>query len=233
MHTHNAKTLDIVALQLATTPRYQENLDVLVAYIHAHQDKHIILAPEVYLTGFDYDHMTTASKFSINALKTLKRLINHQILVLTLIMEEEEGFINQAVVIHQHKIIYKQEKSKLFALGDEHQHFIAGKSRKIKPFEIDGVSYAILICFELRFKTLWQQIEGADIVLIPSRWGKGRKTHLDILSTALAVMNQCYVALANASNEDMASSSALISPWGVVNKDDSKNIMRREFTYIT
>ncbi len=99
--------------------------------------------------------------------------------------------------------------------------FRQGKKKKIKPFEIDGVKYAILICFELRFKELWEQVEGADVVIVPSRWGKPRKTHMEVLSRALAVMNQCYVIVSNSSDEDMASSSSIISPTGEVTMNDA------------
>lgn len=208
------KTLDVVTLQLPAKKRYQENLEMLLAYIHLHQDKHIIIAPEVCLTGLDYPHMATAAKFSANAIKTLKKEVNEQIVVLTLVLEDGDEFVNQAVVIHKHKIVHKQEKVKLFKLGDEDLYFKAGKKKKIQPFEIDGVKYALLICFELRFKELWKQVEGADVVFIPARWGKARKKHMEILSQALAVMNQCYVLLSNSSDADMASSSAIISPTG-------------------
>jgi len=215
------KTLEVVALQLPTHKRYQENLDTLVAHLHAHQDKGIILTPEVFLTGLDYEHMATAAKFSANALKILKKEVNEQVLVLTLILEDGDDFVNQAVVIHKHKIVYQQNKVKLFKLGDEDLYFRAGKKRKIQPFEIDGVKYALLICFELRFKALWEQVEGVDVVLVPSRWGLPRKTHLEVLSRALAVMNQSYVVVSNASDTDMASSSAIISPTGDVTMDDT------------
>lgn len=208
------KTLEVVTLQLPSHKRYQENLDALLAHLKTHEKKQLILAPEVFLTGLDYEHLITAAKFSVNALKTLKKAVNEQILVLTLVMEEGDDFINQAVVIHKHKIIHTQEKVKLFKLGDEDLYFMAGKKKKIKPFEIEGISYALLICFELRFKELWKQVEGADVVLIPARWGKPRKAHLEILSKALAVMNQCYVVVSNSSDDDMASSSAIISPVG-------------------
>ena len=216
------KTLEIVALQLPTQKRYQENLDNLLSYLEIHQNKHIIVAPEVFLTGFDYDHMTTAAKFSANALKTLKKEVNEQVLIITLILEDGEDFINQAVFIHKHKVIHKQNKVKLFKLGDEDLYFRAGKKKKIQPFELDGVKYALLICFELRFKELWEQIEGADVVFVPSRWGKARKTHLEVLSRALAVMNQCYVVVSNASDVDMASSTAIISPTGEMTMDDTQ-----------
>ena len=216
------KTLEVVTLQLPTHLRYQENLDTLLSYLETHQDKHIVVAPEVFLTGLDYAHMTTAAKFSANALKTLKKEIDEQVVVLTLILEDGDDFVNQAVVIHKHKIIHRQEKIKLFKLGDEDLYFKAGKKKKIKPFVLDGVVYALLICFELRFKELWKQIEGADVVLIPARWGKPRKKHLEVLSEALAVMNQCYVVLSNASDVDMASSSAIISPTGEAIRDDKE-----------
>ena len=212
--------MEVVTLQLPSHKRYQENLDTLLSHLKTHQDKQIIVAPEVFLTSFDYEHMVTAAKFSANALKTLKKEVGDQIVVFTLILEEGDHFVNQAVVIHKHKIIHRQEKVKLFKLGDEDLYFAAGRKKKIKPFEIEGVKYAILLCFELRFKELWAQIEGADVVIIPSRWGKARKTHLEVLSRALAVMNQCYVIVSNSSDEDMASSSCIISPAGDVVKND-------------
>ncbi len=214
--------MEVVSLQLPSAKRYQTNLDTLLNYIHTYQDKDIIIAPEVYLTAYDYEHLTTAAKFSANALKTLKKVVDEQIVVLTLILEDGDEFINQAVVIHKHKVVHRQDKVKLFKLGDEDIYLTAGKEKKIKPFMIDGVKYALVICFELRFKDLWKQIEGADIVLVPARWGLPRKKHLEILSQALAVMNQCYVLLSNSSDADMASSSAIISPQGEVIADDNK-----------
>ena len=216
------KTLEVVALQLPTGKRYQENFDTLLEYLHLHQDKHIVVAPEVFLTGFDYEHMTTAAKFSASALKQLKKEVDEQIVVVTLILEDGDDFVNQAVVIHKHKIVHKQNKVKLFKLGDEDLYFRAGKKKKIQPFVIEGVRYALLICFELRFKELWGQIEGADVVLIPSRWGAARKAHVEILSRALAVMNQCYVVLANSADKEMAKSSGIISPSGEIVMDDNK-----------
>jgi len=216
------KNLKVTALQLPTHKRYQKNLDTLLSHLKNHQDKEIIVVPEVFLTSFDYAHMTTAAKFSANALNALKKEVNEQVLAITLILEDGDEFVNQAVIIHKHKVIHKQNKFKLFKLGDEDLYFREGKKKKIQPFEIDGVSYALLICFELRFKELWKQIEGADVVLIPSRWGIIRKRHMEILSSALAVMNQCYVAIANSSDINMASSSAIISPSGVVTMDDKK-----------
>ncbi len=219
---HRRKPMAALSLQLPSEKRYQTNLEKLLEMIRSHSESRLIVAPEVFLTAYDYEHLATAAKFSAKALKILKQEIDEQILVLTLLLEEDEHFYNQAVVIHKHKVVHRQEKVKLFKLGDEDLYLNPGKKKRIKPFEIDGVKYAILICFELRFKELWKQIEGADVVCVPARWGKPRKRHLEILSQALAVMNQCYVIVSNSSNSDMASSSAIISPNGDVVADDSK-----------
>ena len=219
---HRRKPMAALSLQLASEKRYQTNLEKLLEMIRSHPQSKLIVAPEVFLTAYDYEHLATAAKFSARALKILKQEIDEQILVVTLLLEEDEHFYNQAVVIHKHKVVHRQEKVKLFKLGDEDLYLTAGKKKRIKPFEVDGVKYAILICFELRFKELWKQIEGADVVFVPARWGKPRKRHLEILSQALAVMNQCYVIVSNSSDSDMASSSAIISPNGDVVMDDTK-----------
>jgi len=219
------KEMKAIVLQLKSKKRYQENLDKLVEQLRTHLEKEIIVAPEVFLTAYDYEHLATAAKFSAKALKILKQEVNEQILVLTLILKDGEDFVNQAVVIHKHKVVYRQNKAKLFKLGDEDIYLTAGKKKRIKPFEIEGVKYAILICFELRFKELWKQIEGADVVIVPARWGLARKVHLRILSAALAVMNQSYVLLSNSSDSDMASESSIISPNGDIVSDDSKEII--------
>ena len=225
------KNMNAVVVQLPTKKRYQKNLDALLNLIDKHGKKDLIVAPEVLLTGYDYDNIEEAARFSADAVKILKRQIDKQILVLTILKKDGDHFINQAIVIHNHKIVHRQNKVKLFRLGDEHKYLESGDIEKIKPFKIDGVTYALLICFELRFKDLWKQIEGAEVIIIPARWGLPRKLHLEILSKALAVMNQAFVILSNSSDKDMASSSAIISPNGITIQDDSKIDIRVEIDF--
>ena len=219
------KNMEVAALQLPSEKEYQKNLDRLLLLIEQLDDKAVIVAPEVYLTEYDYEHIEAAASFSAKALDILKGVIGDQVLALTLMLKEGDGYVNRAVVIHNHTIAYQQEKVKLFKLGDEDRYLEAGKQEDIRPFEIDGVKYALIICFELRFKELWKQIEGVDVILVPSRWGLPRKSHLEILPRALGVMNQCYVIVSNSSDSDMASSSAIISPNGEVIQDDESDIV--------
>jgi predicted amidohydrolase len=135
---------------------------------------------------------------------------------LTLIRKFDDNFINQAIVIHRHEIVHVQEKSKLFRLGNEDRFFVSGDTNRIKPFEIDGVRYGIVICFELRFKELWKQLEGSDIIMVPAKWGKSREQHFEILSKALAVMNQCFVLATSSGDDDIINNSMICSPSGAL-----------------
>lgn len=188
--------------------------------------KRLIVAPEVYLGGFDYDAMSMGAKKSAKAIEELTSLVNDAIVVFSVIIEKEGKFYNQALVINQHKIIYRQEKTKLFKLGNEHKHFDSGSEESIALFEVEGIRFAILLCFELRFKALWEKIEGADVVCIPAKWGVLRAHHLEILAKALAVMNQCFVVVSSVGDEGIAQASMILSPDGDVHKDI-------ENTYVT
>jgi predicted amidohydrolase len=217
---------EVALLQLKNNPNYQKNLDKILKYINELPKDTIIVAPEVCLTDYDYDNLKKACEFSEYALKELLKIVNTQVLVLTLLRKVDNSYINQAVVIHKNKIIHKQAKHKLFKLGDEHLFLEAGDDSNIVKFKIDNLEFGLLICFELRYKELWQKLEGADIIFVPSQWGEPRKRHLEILAQALAVMNQCYVLVANSSKDTMAKSSAIYAPMGGKVIDDASECIR-------
>jgi len=211
----------VTLLQIKNLASYQQSLEQIIKYIQEAEANAIIVAPELAVTGFDYDNLDAACAFSEEALKTLTKIVQQQILILTLFRKEEGKVVNQAVVIHNGGIVHKQNKYRLFKLGNEHLHFSAGTGEDIHIFEINGIRFGLLICFELRYKELWAKLEGADIICVPSQWGEPRKRHLEILGSALAVMNQCFALISNSSNETMAKSSAIYSPMGGVVLNDA------------
>ncbi len=215
----------ITLLQIPTTKEYHTNLSRLLQEIKNASQSDLIIAPEVCLTGFDYEAFEKAAAFFDPAIQAIKEIPTQAMIVLTLIKKLPQGFVNQAVVIHNQQLCHQQNKHQLFTIGEETKYFYRGEASGIVPFEVEGVRYGILICFELRFKTLWRQLEGVDIVLVPAMWGLGRKRHLEVLSEALAVMNQNFVIVCNSANEDMAKSSAVLSPWGDRIQDDTKEVI--------
>ena len=212
--------INAVALQLKNRVPYQRNLITILQYLHKYRDKDIILAPEVALTDYDYDNIEHAVRFGVVADRAIANSGYKGIFGYTRLVKRDDGYYNEAVVFKNGQIIHKQAKHRLFLLGNEHKYLKAGSSDEIEIFEVDGMKYGLLICFELRYKDLWQKLEGCDIILLPAQWGVARKRHLEILASALAVMNQCFVLLANSATANMACSSGLYSPSGGVIRDD-------------
>ncbi|HIC79201.1 MAG TPA: hypothetical protein EYP02_08445 [Sulfurovum sp.] len=78
----------LALLQLETDSSYQKNLNTLIEYIKNNQDRELILAPEVYLTAYDYDNFEEAINFYEIAIEALLPLISTQILVFTIIKRD-------------------------------------------------------------------------------------------------------------------------------------------------
>ena len=216
----------LVALQFNYANRsLEENFKTLKRLIVKTPDNAIVLAPELCLSGYKYDSLEESSQFSKQILDEIKELSTCKTIALTLIEKDGANFFNTLKIFHHGKLVQSRAKAKLFPIGEEEKYFTSGKIDDIEIIEIDGIKIATLICFELRFTDLWQKILGADVILVPSYWGKLRKEHLKSLSQALGIANQAFVIVANSSDEDMASSSAIITPFGDVYRDDSSFIV--------
>ena len=217
--------MNLIALQVKTTEDFSKNLEHLINLIKQCPKDSLILAPEIALSGFAYDRMQEAADFSILAIKELQNLAINKTIALTLITKQDNNFFNTLYIFDKQEVIHTQSKVKLFPLGNEHDYFTAGKQEDIKIIEINGLKIATLICFELRFPQLWEKVKGADIILNPAMWGLKRKDHYETISKSLALINQCFVIAANSADSNMAKSSAIISPFGNVFKDDEKELI--------
>ncbi len=216
------------ALQFVTTDDFGANLKKVKSLFSKAPSGSVCVAPEVCLTGFAYDRFEEAARFSAEALSELLPLSEDKILVFTMIEKKKKKFYNVAKVLYKRKIVYEQPKVKLFKFGGETNYFAAGSMNDIELFEIDGLKFGLLICFELRFLEIWQKMKGADIILVPAMWGALRKRHFEQFTQTLALMNQAFVIAANSANSDMAKSSAIIDPFGVPYMDDRRVFLKKE-----
>jgi len=219
--------MNLVSLQLKTSNNFEKNLQKLKKHILKTPQNSLILAPELYLNGYAYDRLEEAVNITNKAIKLLKKLsLDDKIIALTMTTKKNTKYFNTLHIFYQGQIIHTQSKAKLFVLDDEKKYFTAGDQQDIKIIEINNIKIATLICFELRFLELWKQIQGADIILVPAMWGKLRKQNYEVLSTALAIANQCYVVASDSANKNMAKSSAIISPFGkTISNNNQKRIV--------
>lgn len=223
---HNYK---LCSLSFKTTTNYKENLNTLLELVNSCDDYSLIVAPEVCLSGFDYDNLDAISSFSLQANIALKKASKNKIIILTIIEKIDNQVFNFVKIFHNEKILYQRAKAKLFLFGGEHNYFSEGKEDEVAIVEVDGLKIGLLVCFELRFKDLWKKLEGADIIALPSWWGVLRTEHFTTLSRALAIMNQCYVVASDSANEECTKMSGIINPQGDEERNGNKPCLELEY----
>ena len=205
-----------------TTDDYNTNLQTLLNLIKETPKNSLVVAPEVCLTGFDYENMDAMLDFAEVAIREIKKVSKDKIIILTMLEKRDGEVFNFAKVFYNGELMYERTKSRLFRFGDEHKYMSEGSDEEIEIVEISGIKIAILICFELRFKELWRFVEGADVIAVPSYWGITRTENFKTITSALAVINQCYVVTSDSMNEDATKMSGIIAPMGKVLRNGNK-----------
>lgn len=108
-------------------------------------------------------------------------------------------------------------KQRLFAYGDEHDHYEAGDSSVL--VDVDGVRVSPFICYDIRFPELFREVaRETDLYLVIANWPASRRAHWDALLPARAIENLAYVAGVNRTGSGGGllydGGSAAYDPWG-------------------
>jgi predicted amidohydrolase len=139
-------------------------------------------------------------------------------------------FYNTSVLINRDgEIVARYRKIHLFDvdLANGERHY---ESERIEPgndlvtAEIDGITFGLTICYDLRFPELYRllALKGAQIIMVPAGFTlhTGRD-HWEVLLRARAIENLCYV-IAPAQvgtyppNRQCFGRSMIVNPWGLV-----------------
>ena len=207
------------SLLFETTSDYDANLQTLLTLLDEAKEGTLIVAPEVCLTAYDYDNFEEVLAFAPVAIEAIKKASFNKIVILTIIEKRGDEVYNFAKVFHNGEVVYERAKARLFRFGDEHKYINEGSDDAIKIIEVDGIKIAIFICFELRFKELWNMSEGADVIAVPSYWGVLRTEHFKSITQTLAIINQCYVVASDSADEECTKMSGIITPQGEVERN--------------
>lgn len=218
--------MNLIALQTKTTDNFQDNLDYLENLILQTPLNSFILASELCLTDYCYEELEKAVDFKDIALEKLLELSYDRTISLTMTTTKNNKYYNTFFMLKDGEVLYTQDKVELFKLTQEDKYFEKGNKEEIKIFNYGNLKIAVLICFELRFIEYWKKLMGADIILIPAMWGITRKTNFEILTQALAIMNQCFVLASCNAGEEFAKGSSIVSPYGYRVADDEAEIIQ-------
>lgn len=183
-----------------------------------------VIFPETWNVGFFPENIEELAE-DVEASDSLKWMMESakayhiNIVGGSIAVREGNKILNRCYIINrQGKIVYHYDKGHLFSPGKEPLYFTAGEQNEL--FELDGISCAIQICYDIRFPELArkQALAGAKILFVPAQWPHPRSNHWIALSKARAIENQIYVVTCNgcgiAGNLVSCGHSSVYNPWG-------------------
>lgn len=128
---------------------------------------------------------------------------------------------NTAVAVSADGVVALYRKQHLYdAFGQTESDWIeAGELDEPQTFEVDGLRFGLMTCYDLRFPELSRVIvdAGADVLLVPAEWVRGplKEHHWQTLVTARAIENTAYVAAADHPAPVGVGASLIVDPQGV------------------
>ncbi len=104
-----------------------------------------------------------------------------------------------------------------FSYAGEDRFYVGGTS--LSFFELGGIRFSTLICYDLRFPELFSvAAKKADVIVVPACWPAKRREHWMCLLKARAIENQVYIVgincVGNVNNIEYSGDSCVISPNG-------------------
>jgi predicted amidohydrolase len=191
------------------------------------KNSNLVLLPEMFNTGFS---MKSELLFETMTGETVSWMKNQAVLLDaviagSVIIKEHGKFYNRLLWVTPNGNMEWYDKRHLFRMGEEHQHFAAGKERKI--FELKGWRLMPQVCYDLRFP-VWSRNKANelvefkyDVLFYSANWPQRRIHHWDALLKARAIENQSYVLAVNrigldGLGIDYPGHSSIIDPLGEI-----------------
>ncbi|MDF2667003.1 MAG: putative amidohydrolase [Microbacterium sp.] len=109
----------------------------------------------------------------------------------------------------------------LVAFGQRESDWVApGEIAPPETFEVDGLRFGLMTCYDLRFPEVGRTLADAqvDVVLVPAEWVRGplKEHHWRTLVQARAIENTVFVAGADHPPPLGVGHSMIVDPQGVV-----------------
>ena len=184
------------------------------------EGSHLILLPELWSGGYDYQHFNAYKSENLEILDKLAIISkrNKTIIAGTYLIEDNGKSYNSLILHSSGNVIEHYEKLHLFSPLRENEFFSEGNATKqiCLPWGETGLA----ICYDLRFPEIFRKyaLSGVKVILICAEWPLARIEHWRTLLRARAIENQVFIVACNGvgktGNEIMGGCSAVIDPAG-------------------
>lgn len=127
---------------------------------------------------------------------------------------------NLFIVIRSGEVIATYSKLHLYDAFSARESDVVTRGEFVPPLvEIGGLKFGLMTCYDLRFPELARRLalDGADVLVVSAAWVKGpmKERHWDILTTARALDNTCYVVACGECGPRNIGASLVVDPLGV------------------
>jgi predicted amidohydrolase len=219
--------LKICLAQLEVDPSKDANLRRVVSVIEGLEPgTRLVVFPE-YSMGYPKEGLTPG--YALAASEGLDGDFVGQVaklsgrkhlgVVLPIFERARNRVFNTAVVIADGRVLGGYRKSKLFdALGYKESD-VFGTGSELVVFELSGLRFGIVICYDVRFPELAKReaMAGAQVILVPSAWYRGemKEEQWQTLLMARAHEDTCYVVGVGNANPAFIGRSIVVTPFGI------------------
>lgn len=214
--------------QFAVSREWQENAHTCIALMQQSEQQgvRLLVLPEAVLARDITDpDLAVKSAQALNG-PFMSQLLaassdNTLTTVLTLHVPGEDGrVLNVLVAIRGGIILARYDKLHLY------DAFAVQESRHVSPgdripplVEVDGLKVGLMTCYDIRFPELARRLvlDGADLLVLPAAWVRGplKEKHWEVLVTARALENTCYVLASGECGPRNIGNSLVVDPLGV------------------
>ena len=225
------ESVGVAVAQFAPTASKQTNRDAVdhLARTAAARGARVIVFPEYssyFVDPFDTSRAENAEDLDgpfTAALRSLAGELN-VVIVAGLVERADDGrrVRNAVVAVAGDGIRAVYRKLHLYdAFGQRESDWVApGEIAPPETFEVDGLRFGLMTCYDLRFPEVSRTLAdaGVDVALVPAEWVRGplKEHHWTTLLAARAIENTAYVIAADHPTPIGVGHSQIVDPQGVV-----------------
>ena len=165
-------------------------------------DTDLIVLPEMFTTGFSMNPQKLAETMNGESVQWLINTakIKGISIITSLIIKENNEYYNRLFYVNQDGEFQTYDKRHLFRMGNEHNHYKAGRKKLI--VNLHGWRIMPLICYDLRFPVWSRNNNDYDIGIYIANWPEARNGIWSTLLKARALENQAYIVGVNRIGND-------------------------------
>lgn len=220
--------MKVAAGQFAVRREWQENADICIGLMKdaADDGARLLVLPEAVLARDNSD-----PDWGVRSAQPLNGPFVTQLLaasrqstlttILTLHVPDGEGRVfNTLIAIRRGEIIARYNKLHLYdAFAVQESRNVSAGDQLPPLIDIDGMKVGLMTCYDLRFPEMARRLvlDGASLLVLPAAWVRGphKEMHWEVLVTARALENTCYVVAVGECGPRNIGNSLVVDPLGI------------------